>query len=140
MAQKSKEELIRYAEFCHEKAIQANQFWLLIQQIRALYHSDLYQKEMDVSPYFYTVMLNALNNALVIKLAKLYDGNTKSTRLKALLEMIRANIMLFPEEWEVPVNELLCYKIPLCPASECNELLKRLKKQGQFQRDYISSE
>jgi hypothetical protein len=139
-----KAEIIQYAEFCHERAMQANQFWLTIQQFRTLYHSDSYQKEIEVSPYFYTVALKALNNSLILELAKLYDENTKSIRLKALLGMIKENIARFPKEREIPVrniisseneelhndalNETFCCKIPLCPEDELNKLGKRLKE------------
>lgn len=144
MEENSKEELIQYAEFCHARAMQANQFWLTIQQFRAFYRADAYQKEMDVSPYFYTVALSALNNSLVLELAKLYDENTKSIQLKGLLEKIRKNIALFPEERELPIhnmvsieneklyniapNETFCCKIPLCPGNELHKLGKRLNE------------
>lgn len=144
MGGNTKDELIQYAEFCHERAMQANQFWLTIQQFRTLYHSASYQKEIEVSPYFYTVALKALNNSLILELAKLYDENTKSIRLKALLGMIKENIARFPKERDISVhsiinseneelhtdalNETFYCKIPLCPEDELNKLGKRLKE------------
>ena len=139
-----KEELIQYAEFCHERAMRANQFWLTIQQFQTFYHADTYQKEIDVSPCFYTVVFNALNNSLILELAKLYDEITKSIQLKGLLQKIRESIARFPKEREIFVhniisseneelhnnalNEPFCCKIPLCPEDELNKLGKRLKE------------
>ena len=124
MGENSKEMLIQYAKFCHDKAMQANQYWLTIQQFQTFYQEGLYQNEIKVSPCFYTIVLMALNNSLILELAKLYDADTKSLRLRDLMNKIRENIELFPTEKEIPV---FC-KITFDPKTELNNLNTRIKE------------
>lgn len=144
MGENSKEMLIQYAKFCHDKAMQANQYWLTIQQFQTFYQEGLYQNEIKVSPCFYTIVLMALNNSLILELAKLYDADTKSLRLRDLMNKIRENIELFPTEKEIPVsnvvhfengeiqndspNEAVFCKITFDPKTELNNLNTRIKE------------
>ena len=104
----TKEELIEVASFCHGQAIMINQDLCIVRQIQEL--SDKYKEEIEVSPAFYTMILDSMEKAIVIGLAKLYDNNNQqkpdkiTSQIDGLLEQVQNNIEWFPKTKQIKAS------------------------------------
>ena len=104
----TREELIQYASFCHSQAIMINQDLYIVRQIQEL--AGKYKEEIEISPAFYTMILDSLEKAIVIGLAKLYDNNNQqkpdriTIQISGLLEQIQNNIEWFPKVKQIKAS------------------------------------
>ena len=100
-----KEELIEVASFCHDRAGLINQDLYIVRQILKL--AAKYKEEIEVSPAFYTMILDSLERSIVIELAKLFDRDDSSLQVNKVLETIRDNIDWFPKTRRVETSNVI---------------------------------
>lgn len=90
----TKEELVDRANNLYEEAFTANQYWLIVKQLSDA--QGKYQEEMNLAPVFMWYSSSALMDALIMRLAKLYETGD-AIGLRSLLQAWHENISLFPE-------------------------------------------
>ena len=141
----TKEELIEVASFCHDKARLINQDLYIVRQILKL--SIKYEEEINISPAFYTMILDSLGKSIMIELAKLYDNDGKSIQIAELMRQICANMEYFPKTKRIDIpggdivkveknkivlnKENLVFDIPIDPENAFGELSRRRRNQKQ---------
>lgn len=133
----TKEELIEVASFCHDKARLINQDLYIVRQILEL--SVKYKEEINISPAFYTMILDSLERSIVIELAKLFDRDDSSLQVNKMLETIQNNMDWFPKIRHVETSnvielnngkietssEKMSFDVPLEPEKYLNDLVFR---------------
>lgn len=133
----TKEKLIEIASFCHDKARLINQDLYIVKQILKL--SAKYKEEINISPAFYTRILDSLVRSIIIELAKLFDRDDSSLQVNKVLETIRDNIDWFPKTRRVETSnviklnndkienhlEKMFFDVPLEPEKGMNDLISR---------------
>ena len=133
----TKEELVKVASLCHDKARLINQDLHIVAQILKL--STKYKEEINISPAFYTMILDSLERSIIIELAKLFDQSDKSLQVNRVLRTIQNNIDWFPKIKRVETSniielndskieahsEKICFDLPLEPEKGLNDLICR---------------
>ena len=92
-----KADLLKMANELYEEALNANSYYSIIMHMREM--SIKSQKEMNVSPAFYSIVLFSLHYSCFMELAKIYDASTKSVRISTLLDCCQEHIDLFNNEF-----------------------------------------
>lgn len=64
--------------------------------------SSKYNDQINISPGFFSVSMNALSKCLCIELAKLFVGSGSEKTIQKLIGIVRANQDLFPKEKKIP--------------------------------------
>ena len=80
----TKEEILHLANNLFEEALDAKCYFQIIQQFEKT--TDEYNEEVNCSPAFYNVTLQALIQSMFMNLCKLYDWDEKSLTLRTLLK------------------------------------------------------
>ena len=80
----TKEELIHLSNNLYDQALKARAYFEVIKQyqINKVSHTE----QLNISPAFYQITYSALNDALIMILAKLYDINNNSLKLDTLID------------------------------------------------------
>lgn len=94
-----KNELIQLAEQFYQQAFSANSYFLIHQQYKENHKNNF--SEIQISSAFYSITHNAIIEALIITLAKIYDKNQSSMNIRQLLEECKSNMTFFPERTEI---------------------------------------
>ena len=90
-----KQELADLANSVYEETFWANQYWAILKQYDAVW--DAYSHELSYSPAFHSVTRLALYDALIMRIAKLYETGPKIAGIRYLLDCCLKNPSLFPE-------------------------------------------
>ncbi len=77
-----KEEIIHLSSNLYEEALRAKSYFEIIKQFQR--NQVAYNEQMNLSPAFYRLTYSALNDALIMSLAKLYDNDPDSLRFDTL--------------------------------------------------------
>ena len=114
-----KEILIKYAKELQQEALNANTYYLIMQQYRKNRH--VYAEEMEISPLFYQTIYEALFMACFMEIGKLYDNSKNVVSIGFLLKQSEAKIELFPEYRERSSADQrgIPYQHQLKPGEEC---------------------
>lgn len=91
----NKEEIIKLANDFWQESFEANLYYSIIKQYGENYKK--YYYEIRCSSAFYSITHKALQEALFMKLSKLYDKSDRAINIKYLLKECKDNIILFPE-------------------------------------------
>lgn len=91
----NKEEITQLALNLYEETALANQYWAIIKQYDEMIRE--YYDEMNYSPAFFYVTHNALVEALIMKLARLYEKGKNASGIYSLFLACKENIEIFPE-------------------------------------------
>ena len=99
----TKDEILKMAEELYQEAFDANSYYLIMKQYGQNYND--YESAFRLSPAFYQIVFNALQNACFMELAKLYDKSNDVFSIGSLIEECEKNLSLFPEYREIKVDE-----------------------------------
>lgn len=81
------QELKRLAEKLFEEAFNANMYWSIIKQYHYLF--DQYNRELNCSPAFHSVVYRSLVESLMVTLSRLYDENSSAISTQYFYSEIR---------------------------------------------------
>lgn len=135
----NKEEIVKLANDFWQESIEANSYYSIIKQYGENYKK--YNYEIRCSAAFYSITYKALQEALFMKLSKLYDTHSDAINIRYLLKECKDNIHLFPKymatkEVEVEGKKQII-KIPfqyqVKPDEECY-FKREVESQKQIQK------
>jgi len=134
----NKAELQKMAEELYQEAFDANSYYLIIKQYEQNYKE--YESASRLSPAFYQIVFNALQNACFMELAKLYDKSNGAFSVGLLIKECKNNLSIFPEYRAIEENEIdgqkytfqIPYQHELKPEEECF-----FKEQVRNQREIL---
>lgn len=134
----NKDELQKMAEELYKEAFDANAYYLIMKQYRE--NLEKYESEVQLSPAFYQIVFNALQNACFMEFAKLYDKSKGVFSVGLLIKESQENLPLFPEYRLIIEDEIdgqkytsqIPYQHELRPEEECF-----FKDQVKSQREIL---
>ena len=91
----TKDELLKMAEELYQEAFDTNSYYLIMKQYGQNYKE--YESASQLSPAFYQIVFNALQNACFMELAKLYDKSNDVFNIGVLIRECQESISLFSE-------------------------------------------
>lgn len=91
----TKDEILKMTEELYQEAFDANSYYLIMKQYGSNYKE--YESASRLSPAFYQIVFNALQNACFMELAKLYEKSNDVFSIGSLVKECENNLSLFPE-------------------------------------------
>ena len=91
-----KEEFAKIAEGLYEEALDAASYYSILIQLRDVTHK--YNNEVNLSPAFYSIVAQALWESCVMKIAKLYETDSKLPGINFALHTCLNNLDWFSEQ------------------------------------------
>lgn len=131
-----KEKITQLALNLYEETFLANQYWSIIKQFDQLLKE--YYDEMNYSTAFFHVTYQALIEALIMKLARIYEKGKEAAGIYSLFLMCRGNMEIFPEygdSWTVECDgEMHTFTAPFEVTLSTNEEVFFPEKMKEYER------
>lgn len=122
-------EIVKIAEELFQEAINANSYFLILEQYDENYRD--YVNELLMSPAFYSIAYLAMQNALFLELSKLYDRTKDTINLGYLIKLCEENKCI-PENRTLKTKDGKIQKIPY--------IHKIREEEKWYFKDYSSGE